>query len=323
MKMTTLKSVAIAVGLASPAFGQAATSPVVGYYTETLNQGFNAVGVSLHEKVTTSGTFTAELTDTTQDFTALLADADATYLLEITSGAQNGAVAVITDFTATSLTVEGGTDIGAGTSTYTIREAATLNEIFGDTLVGSTFVGPTTDIVFVPNGTGGFDQFANNTGGNGGEGQFRNTAGGFFTQLDEEVILFYPDGVFVQQASATPNDLVISGALKTTGTVVAAESGFNLVASPAPVGATLGNSGLQDSLTGAGFVGPTTDILFLPNGSGFTEYAFNTSASEWRLTSAFFGASQNDVVLPSAFFIQRNGDSTAALAETPDFFANL
>lgn len=320
MKMTTLKSVAIALGLASSAFGQA-TSPVVGYYTETLVQGFNAVGVSLHSSPVTSGVFSDELEDENQDFTALLSDTSATYLLEITSGPQNGAVAVVLSNTATTLTVEGGA-LGAGAAEYTIREAATLNELFGDTLAGNTFVAPTNDVVFVPNGLGGFDQFSLNTSGNGGEGQFRPTSS-FFVPLQEEVTLFYPDGVFIQQASATPNELVISGALKTTGTALAANTGFNLVASPAPVGSTLFNSGLQDSLEGGTFVAPTLDVLFLPDGAGFTQYAFNSGASEWRLTSSFFTGNQNDVELPSAFFIQRAGGDTTAVASTPGFFQAL
>ena len=54
MKMTTLKSVAIALGLASSAFGQA-TSPVVGYETLELEQGFNFLGLRLHEKELFSG----------------------------------------------------------------------------------------------------------------------------------------------------------------------------------------------------------------------------------------------------------------------------
>ncbi len=317
-KIITAASLAGFVAMPGSALGQAATSDVVGYYTQTLNPGFNILGVALHSAPVATGTFESDLTDTDgPDFTTVLTDTNATYLLEVETGPQAGAVAEITAQTATTLTVDGG--LPTGGADYTIRTALTLNELFPDGTLRSGFGAADSDVVFLPDGTGGFDQFFFSSIGT----EFRSVTDAF-NSPPRPISVFYPDALFVQ-ITDTARTVVIAGDLKSTGTVVAAESGFNLVASPGPVGTTLGNSNLSASLD-SGFGAADSDVVFLPNGPGgtFTQYFFSSLApGSWRLATDAFGASQDDVELTSGFFIQRNDVSTAVIAAVPDFYAGL
>ena len=313
MKMTTLKSVAIAAGLASSAFGQA-TSPVVGYTTETLQLGFNLLGVTLHNKPLVTGTFESDLTDSDVDFTALLSDAEATYLVEVEDGAQAGAVAEISGVTATTLTAGG---LPTGSANYTIREAVNLIDIFPEGTLTGSFNASAADIVFLPDGSGGFDQFFFNSTA----GEFRATDAPF-APADGLVPVFYPDGMFVQVQSGAPV-VTIAGDLKTAPTAVSNVQGFNLVSNPAPTGTTLGSIGLESTLTGS-FNANAADVVSLPDGSGgFNQFFFNSTANVWRSTDSPFVGDESDVVVPSAFFIERRTAGTTAVASVPDFFAGL
>lgn len=311
--MTTLKSVAIAVGLASSAFGQA-TSPVVGYTTETLQLGFNLFGVTLHSKVIATGSFESDLTDVDgQDFTAVLNDVGATYLLEVESGAQAGAVAEVTALSATSLTTAGG--LATGAADYSVREALTLEDVFGTSLTGS-FNATAADIVWIPDGSGGFDQYFFSTTGN----QFRPTGAPFAASAP--IPVFYPDGMFVEVKSGSPQ-VTVSGDLKTGPSVVSNMQGFNVVANPGPVGVSLGNIGLESSLTGS-FNATAADIVWLPDGTGgFNQFFYSSTASVWRPTGSPFAGDSSAEEIPSAFFIERKTPGTGALASTPSFYAGL
>jgi hypothetical protein len=327
MKATTLKKAALVAGslsfLAGSAFSQTAVSGAGGYTTENLAVGFNLIGISLFDPVILSGTIDSEagavITDGDVDFTAALNDADATYLVEILGGAQSGAVAEIASVdSATQITLDG--PLGAGTADYQIRQAPTLDDVFGTSLAGGAFVGPTVDIVWLPDGAGGFNQYARKTP----ENQYRSTAS-FFVAPAKSISVFYPDALFVQVAN-TAKDVVITGMVKTTDTVVAANEGFNLTAVNAPVGSTFGNSGMEDFLNGGTFVGPTLDIVWLPDGAGgYSQYGFNTTANQWRSTASFFVGDQSGTALTSGMFIQRqagNGDTAGAIT-VPPFYANL
>ena len=312
---------AVAVGLASTAFGQA-TSSVVGYVTEDLIPGFNPIGVTLHNNIVATGTFTGELVDAGADFVAALPDfAETTYLLEITSGDQSGAVAIIDSVTATELTLSSA--LGAGNADYQIRAAATLNDLFGGQLgsgVNSTSAG--VDIVWVQRLDGtGFDQYFFSSIGN----EFRLTTAAFAAP-PAPISVFYPDAIFIEVTdSSSTTEVVIAGGVKTTGTVVTLDNGFNFVASPGPVGVTLGTSGFSDFLT-EGLSAAVSDVVWLSDGAGgFIQYFSNNLASNpgWRLTTQAFGANQDDVELSSGMFIERLGESTAGVATLPDFFDAL
>lgn len=320
MKATTLKKAALAAGslsfLAGSAFSQTAVSGAGGYTTLNLSVGFNLVGVSLFDPVIVSGTVDAEagavITDTDVDFTASLSDPTATYLIEILSGAQSGAVAEIASVDdANNITLTG--DLGAGTADYQIRKAPTLNDVFGTQLEGGGFA--PVDIVWLPDGAGGYDQYALKTP----ENEYRSTSS-FFAAPAKPISIFYPDGLFVQVAN-TAKDVVVTGMVKTTGTVVSANTGFNVTANNAPVGNTLDSSGLANFLDGGAFA--PVDIVWLTDGAGgYNQYAYKTGDG-WRTTTGFFGADQGATPLTSGLFIQRAGADTAGVLDVPAFYANL
>jgi hypothetical protein len=324
MKATTLKKAALLAGslsfLAGSAFSQTAVSGAGGYTTYNLGVGFNLIGISLFDPVIVSGTIDAEagavITDAGVDFTAALPTPTTTkYLIEILSGAQSGAVAEIASVdSATQITLDG--PVGAGTADYQIRKAPLLGDIFGTTLQGGANAAA-ADVVWLPNGAGGFNQFFYSTVGN----QFRSSAAPFGA-LPNGVPVFYPDGMFVQ-VKTTAKNVVVTGMVKTTGTVVAANTDFNLTAVNAPVGQTLGNSGLQSFLqSGPNAAG--ADVVWLTNGVGaFTQYFFSSVSSQWKLSSSAFGPDQGGVAMTSGIFIQRKGASTAGQLTVPAFYANL
>lgn len=326
MKATTLTKAALAAAslsfLAGSAFSQTAVSGAGGYTTLNLSVGFNLVGISLFEPVLVSGTIDSEagatITDADPDFTATLNDPDATYLIEILSGTQSGAVAEIaTVDDANNITLSGA--IGAGTADYQIRQAPTLEELFGDSLAGANVVpGPTTDRIWLPDGSGGFVQYFRHNG----TGQYRAVAQPGSPTAG--IPVFYPDALFVQVAD-TAKDVVVTGMVKTTGTIVAANNGFNLVGVNAPVGSTFGNSNLASFLTAAAGPVPTatTDRVWLPDGAGGFNQYFVNNMGFWRTVALPGGDNQDDTPLTSGIFIQRSGASTAGVLDVPPFYANL
>ena len=158
MKLTTLKSVAIAVGLASPAFGQTAVSPVVGYTTETLQGGSDtSITVPFFGKQT-SATVTAAVAgaaagqgDLTLNTT--LADlSSAPNIVLITSGPLLGEYFEIVSNTADTITIDllGAPVADLNGQSLDISLAATLGNTFpgGQSVFASTGVNDIGSSVF-------------------------------------------------------------------------------------------------------------------------------------------------------------------------------
>ncbi|MDB4541685.1 hypothetical protein N9192_02195, partial [Akkermansiaceae bacterium] len=304
-----------------------------GYVKNDLVVGFNPIGINLHGEVLVSGTVDSvngagdTFTDADADFSTVLSTANLatnTYLLEITSADtadgsalnQNGAVAVVTGATATTVTIEGG-GVDSGEATYTIRQARNLNEIFGTGANAQLAGGTTTagaDIVWLPDGSGSYNQYFYSTFG--GANEFRSTATAFASP-PQPISVFYPDGLFVQIAS-TAKTVTIFGEIKTTPTIAAASPGFNLVALQNPTGQTLAETGIENFIT-TGTTPSAADIIWVPTGPGtFNEYFFSTfsGANVWRLKGSPFFGDEGTVTLPSSFFIQRNSATGTAGAIT-------
>ena len=322
MKTKALHALA-AIGLTAlitgSASAQTAVSKPVGYYTENLGTGFNLVGVNLHGKVLASGTLTAEsgadVTDSTKDFSTILNDATATYIIEFASGT----VAEITNVAGDTLTLAGAVGAGVGAD-YSIRQAETLASVFGTNLTqGATDA--SADVVWVPDGTaGGFTRyFSSSLGG----GEFRDATNAFASPAKPPVV-FYPDAVFVERKGGAI-DIVISGAVKTTGTVVNMPTGFYPVTVSGPVGSTLQNSGLGSVLT-AGATDASADVVWVPGAPGVFDRYFVSSLGapgEFRDATNAFSPLPGDVDLGSAVLIERKGASTSAEFAVPSFYSSL
>jgi len=291
-----------------------------GYVKSDLVVGFNPIGINLHGDILVSGIIDSEaanvITDADVDFTATLTDPNATYLLEVSNGAQNGAVAVVTTSTATTITIEG-SGIAAGAASYAVRQAKTLNEVFGTTLTGS-FNSTSSDIVWVPDGLGGYDRYYYNSIKN----EFRSTANQF-SSPPKPIAFFYPDGAFVEVKSS-PKTITLFGEVKKTGTIIAATTGFSIFTVPSPAGQTLDELGLKDDLTQS-FSSAAADIFWVPDGAGgYVRYFVHiANGGTWRLTTSQFSGDEGTTVVTGAISIERKSASTSALAELPAFFSTL
>ena len=331
MKATTLKKAALVAGslsfLAGSAFSQSAVSGAGGYETLTINAGkFNVLGLRLHEPQVVSGTFDANtgdsLTDNDVNFTDVLT-AGKRYLVEI---ADSGTVIEVDAWSGSDLTGLAGVE-AADASDYTIRAAKTIGDVFGADNSAGLSSSPNADpseasVIYVPNGSG-FTQV------------FYSTLGGFSGWLDAgtfadatDMPLNYVDGLIVNEKGANDISLVVTGMVKTTSTNLPVSDAFTYLGTAYPVGATLGNSGLSDSVAGSANADPSeADTVYLPkaDASGYDQYFFSTLAGfdGWLNSSTFAGAA--DVELTSGIIISQNGTGAAfnATVTPPAFYADL
>ena len=335
MKATTLKKAAFVAGslsfLAGSAFSQSAVSGAGGYETLTINAGkFNVLGLRLHEPQVVSGTFDSQtdtsLTDNDVDFSELLTDGK-TYLVEITGATSwEGTVIEVDSWSGGDLT--GLDSLGAEAATdYTIRAAKTIGDVFGADnsagLTGSATAAPSeASIIYVPNGSG-FTQV------------FYSTLDGFSGWLDAgtfadatDMPLNYVDALVVHEKGGADLSLVVTGMVKTSSTNLPVGDAFTYLGTAYPAGSTLGNSGLENSVTGSAAATPSeADTVYLPkaDASGFDRYFFSTldGFAGWLNADTF--ASGADIELTSGIIIDQNGtgaDFNAPVAP-PAYYADL
>lgn len=290
MKMTTLKSVAIALGLASSAFGQA-TSPVVGYETLELNTGFNFAGVRLHEAPIVSGALTGVTATTATDssiadFGAFL-EVGESYVLEIEDG--SGIIQVVDSFSGSNLNVADLSGV-TGSPSYTLRPLSNLSTVFGSTSAA----------VQLDQGQGnssGADQVLIFNGSDFNRYYFDGAFFNLSTFENEEswidvtdptdptpvdggdIDLLYSDSFLI--ASAAGADVTIAGDLKTGPTEVPINIGFNFVASAGPVGinlvSTFGSSVAEVPLAQGSGNSSGADQVLIFDGSNFSRYYFDSA----------------------------------------------
>ena len=323
MKMTTLKSVAIAAGLASSAFGQA-TSPVVGYETISINPGFNVVGLRLHEKPVASGTFEAVTTTSAQDegadFSAI--SGTETFILEIEDG--TGVIQEITSasISGDTITVADLTGVANGAS-YTIRPSATLASVFGlngETLTAGFFGPAGADQIQLFNGVS-FDSFYYDSG----SAAWQDVTAPFGAAIDPlSVDLVYVDGIVINGAGSS--ELVVAGDLKADTSEVTLVPGSNFISSVGPVGQTLLTAyGADAPGLSQGFFGPAgADQIQIFNGVSFDSFYYDSGSAAWQDVTAPFGAAvdPSTVTLPSGYVINANAASSVTQG-VPAFFAGL
>lgn len=242
---------ALLCALATSTAPGAVTDPV-GYVTSTLegNGTFNLMGITLQGSVETTGDIVsvAGSVVTVEDG---VADALATgpYLIEVTSGDLNGAAELISSFDATADTLTLAVDLSAGLSagdTFVVRPAATLGSIFGtgDDVVLSKGDANTADLIFVPVGGGAFDVYYHSEDTVFGSGDWTKVGGG---GTGATTPLIYSNAVFVQVKGPDAVDVVISGAVKVTQSIVGIQDDFNYISAVNPAGTSLASSGLADS----------------------------------------------------------------------------
>ena len=302
-----------------------------GFVTHTLKAGqFNLIGLTLHEAVTVTGSFSevsgTTLTDEDVDFTATLT-AGKTYILEITSGTLSGTIQEITAWSGHTITTPADlvADGLAALDTYQMRKTMSLHDVLGATnsagLQASANADPReADIVFLPKSGGGFDRY------------FYSSLADFDGWLNAETFavsnpdLIYTDGIIIQRRGASDIDLVLTGTVKTVSTTLALTESFNYLGAVFPVGSTLDSSDLHTSLQTSANADPReADVVFIPKGEGgYNRYFYSTldGFSGWLDAETFQAAGA--IPISSGLIIQnKSGTSKPATIEPPVGYSDL
>jgi len=215
---------------------------------------------------------------------------------------------------------------------YQLRACKTISDIFGaDNSAGlpaaASSAGSAVIWIQDVNETSGFAKFYYNTGGFGQAATWKKINAGA-SEVDvvaSSVEIVYVDAIFVQMPSgSTDMDIVITGAVKVNATSVVVDRPFNYISGGFPVGSTLQNSGLENSLsTAASAAG--SDIVWIQQVTGaYNRYYYNTGgfgvSSEWKQINSNGSevTAPADVDLLSAIIIQKNGADVNALI-TPGY----
>jgi hypothetical protein len=334
MKTKISFSLLLAAAATGLSFGQTAFTTPVGYVTSALpaNQ-FSFVGLTLHSTTVSSGIITAEsatsVTAGTTNFLTLLgtpnpaSSTPLTYVLEL----GDGTIQEITNWTAAGVLTTPGNitaNVTPGTTTYKLRKAKTIAEIFGATntagLVpdsdGDFATG--NDLIFVP-GEGGATTTVYYFNDGSAQGWF-NSAGDPAGDLP----IVYADGFYIKRSTGSTINLIVSGEVKKESTSGVIAPGFNFLSSAAPTGVTLSNSGLQ------AFITPDTtgnfslvDNILIPqaNGTFKTAYYFNDGSAQGWFDSAGDDASQ--IPLEGGFLIRNRGISKPYKISVPASYSSL
>ncbi|MDB9742027.1 hypothetical protein OAB00_04180 [Akkermansiaceae bacterium] len=289
------------------------TSEIVGYTTQTLETGYNLVGLNLHNSVLVKGTFESELVDDEADFDSVLTDTDAVYILEILSGDQEGATAEFSSADAIDSTINLSGELGAGAAEYQIRKAKKLSEVVSldNIQTGTTAIRADRVLVF---NAGSYDSYYYSSS----KLTWLLTTD-IFGSNPVDPYLSYSDAVIILRLSDSTADeeLVSSGTVKTESTVITAFEGFTPISVSSPAGQTLNNSGLQEFLT-SGRNSLQSDIVYIPSNSGYDQYYYNSNNSVWTSASSIFTNDAGDTELPNAVYIlRRSSNSIAGLFSSP------
>ncbi|YCM42112.1 hypothetical protein V2O64_12445 [Verrucomicrobiaceae bacterium 227] len=348
MKTTTLKAVA-AIGLSALLAGSAAAqeskSKPVGYETLTVANGFNYLGLRLHEAPVASDV-SVDVDGAVVTVAAGIVDAleaGTSYLLEVVDGDAEGAVVPISAFDGASNTVTVsdaslGDDFGIGDG-FTIRPIATLATVFGaDNTAGlDEGQGGTggADQVWVPDGLGGFGKYYFDSENFDTFGRTWTDATDGKTIVDPTAVnLVYTDGIILVGAGTDNNTFVVSGSVKLTSTAFVVTDGFNYLSSVSPAGATLESMfGLNNSAalsTGQGGTGGA-DQVWVPTVDGFDKYYydienFDTFDETWTDASdgkTVVTASAVSLDGASGFILVNTGGGQMVSTAAPSFYSSL
>ena len=328
MKTHLSYSLILAAAASGMAFGaETAYTTPVGYTTKTLapNQ-FNLMGLTVQQPTKAAGVLDAEsastLTDNEVDFVALLGTASppttSTYVLEL----PNGVIQEVTSWGLHTLTTS--QDVTAsvvpGTTTYKLRKASTVSDIFGATnsVPLTPSVDGTTaacDTIQIFNGTG-FDVILYINDGAGTQGWF--TEGG--TPAANFPVV-YADGVYVRRTAGVSRNLVVSGEVKIKPTSGVLATGFNYLGVVAPAGLDLLGSGLQNSITPSpDGVASTSDNVQVQIAGGAYRVCMYITGAGWFDEG---GAPAGDQVLDSGLLIVNRGAPKPYVISVPATYSGL
>jgi len=312
---------------ASSAFAQTpAFSKPSGYVTQNLEANtFNLVGITLQKESIASGSFeTVDGNVLTDAQGAFVVEDGKSYILEIVTDGNSevsieGTIQLVPAANITSTQITTSDDLASfglqAGATYRLSAAPTIEDVFGTTTSvlakGPNGASPLSDIVWVPDGNGGYTRFYIRSSDNTVRNAQSNAAA-------PNTPIVFTDGLLVQKKNTGSSSLVTTGQVKTTIAGLVVIPGFNVVGTTFPAGATLQNSGLQNSISsGPNGASPLSDVVWIPSPGGvYTRYYFRSSDSTWRNAQSNVEAVA-DLPLTSAILVQRKAASSINLTLTP------
>ncbi len=302
-------SILAAAAASGLAFGQAYTTPV-GYVTHSLPaNGATLVGLTVQ-----SPTVIAGVVDSASS--SVLSDADVNFetalgvhgvdspvhVLEL----ENGVIQEIQSWTSNSITVVDSLEafVTPNETKYKVRKAVTISDVFGAN--NSAGLASTSD-----GEPGTYDEvLVLNAGGTAFESVFYYDDGSFSAWYDSnfnevaDLPLIYTDAFYIRRIAGAPKDLVITGEVKTTPTVLRVIPGNTFVGAVNPAATTLGNSGLSDFLVPDDGVNVDFDKILIQQSNGsYNTYNYYDDGSFQAWYDANFNEAE-DVSLGSALVIQ-------------------
>lgn len=309
---------------------KAASTTPVGYNTISLPSGqFTFVGLTVHQPVLSAGVLTAEssssVTAGATDFVALLgAPGSATYILELA----DGTVQEVTSWTNAGVLNTPNDITGSvvpNTTTYKLRKASTISDVFGATNSAGLVASPdgdfenNADVITLIGAGGAPTQVYYFNDGAGTQGWF---TGG--NEPAENLPIVHTDGFYIKKIGGSL-PLVISGEVKLTPSSGVLINGFNFLSPVAPVGLTLASSGLKNSISQSqdGDSEAVDNVLIpQPNGSFVTCYYFNDGAG----TEGWFQTNNDpadSLPLEGGFLILNRGGQKTYSISVPAAYSNL
>ena len=230
------------------------TTPV-GYITHTINSAGGAealtlIGPALIQPSVFSGASTVTPSGgSVATFSAgVPTNLDATYVLEITSGANEGWWSTVTSSTATTITTNDAFPGGlASGTTVSVRKHNTVQSFLGENTPGIIpSDGVEGDEVQLLNPDQTLTPLAYFTAEvSGGDPDWYNLA---TSAIANDTIIYPGTGVFIKTKSASNLTFVSTGEVKTTDTQVDLYPGLNVIAQTAAAGASLNSSGINTGL---------------------------------------------------------------------------
>jgi uncharacterized protein (TIGR02597 family) len=241
-----------------------------------------------------------------------------THVLRIATGDSRGTSLLITANTATTLTVSGSIPtLVNGVDEFEIVPLPTLGSVFGDSSTGGPHdlaganSAASADIVII-----GASQYFYKSSGIASPGWKLTTAANAAGDLGLTVVIPDSRGVNIIRKGAT-KIAGVRGTARDTRAVISIPTGTSLTSWPFATETTLLNSGLQNSILGAGSAASADKIQI-----DGVQYFFKTSginAPGWKTTSAPNAAQPgaNNIVLNPggrAFYVIRAGTPTSHAA---------
>jgi len=331
MKNTTILTMAALLLGSSGLMAQstAYTKPS-GFVTHTLKAGkYNMIGLTLLEAITVAGKFTAvsgtTLTDSGVDFDFSLTTGK-THILEVTSGTLAGTIQEVIDWSGNTITtpadlVADGLAVG---DTYQIRLSQTLQGVFGQNNEAGLKSGSASeaDLIWVPDGASDYTKFYYHPGAS-----FPVAVPAGWRVLGGaealEVPLVYTDGLLVERRGDTDLNLVITGSVKTTSVSIAIPGKYTYISSVFPVGSTLSNSEISDSMKHG--LASEADLIWIPkdDATDYDKYYYHpgssfpvTVAAGWKLLGGG-DSDQADASLKAGMIIEKRASEAFNLKLTP------